>query len=465
MTRLYDKRIMFLVPKKHVTYSGGTGSFTKSFLEMAENMHWCVDLVLNRPLGDKENDMLKDLALEHNIYTPTVNEYLPTTQHNNMFVFKDAINMETVINFQSAMMKALSENSYDMVLSNVPDATLAAQHIGISDYIPVVHYTHNESSIHHGKYKDNTFRKCYNDYLKDLFSSASIYCGTQSQTNVDIIEVAHSFAKVHLLPMPVPERGLLNPSYEPKDGVMFIGRCENRKNPKEFVRAIAESGLNAKVLTKGKDVKKWEHLFAEAGVTNYEIKFDISGQEKVDYIKSAKVAYHPSKLESYGFSAFETLHSCPTVCLKKYVWWESFKKFDVYATTTEDVTLLLKELHEQPWNEDWQMTGMVLHDYSIPRYWHKFLIDAEEAYKKFVPYQLKPGNLKDALQNGIVKLKDYNISLGRQINIEDVDVISKKKYALNVKYTKSDTYLSMDKIVEDDISEDANTQDLSSVFQ
>jgi len=65
--------------------------------------------------------------------------------------------------------------------------------------------------------------------------------------------------------------------------------------------------------------------FAEVGYTNYQLKFDIIGQEKVDFIQSAKLAFHPSLRESFGFSAFETLHSCRTILIDEYSWWKNFK--------------------------------------------------------------------------------------------------------------------------------------------
>jgi len=123
-----------------------------------------------------------------------------------------------------------------------------------------------------------------------------------------------------------------------KDGILFIGRYEDRKNPGEYIKALAmikeKYGveLKAKVLTRTAHVKKFEADFAAIGHTNYEIKADVVGEEKSKMIQSSKVAFMPYKNESFGIAVLEALRFMPTIVLDKFDWHYNFKKFSNYIS-------------------------------------------------------------------------------------------------------------------------------------
>ena len=461
--RTFKKRVLFLVPRAHITATGGAGSFTKCFMELAEELNWCVDLCLNLPLGGQRDKEFQDMiAKGRKVYAPDE----PMKNNRGLFAFGDSFSLEMMFNFQNAAMKAFAENTYDLIISNVPDATPAMMFLGAADFIPFIHYTHNPNSIYFDKNVDKTYRKCYDNWLEDVTTFKDITCGTQSEGNVDTIRQKYPTTTARCLPMPIPEQALLEPFEPNQEGVMFIGRAEKRKQPEEFVRAVSEAGLKAKVMTKPKDVEKWKQIFQEYDMSSsqYEIKADIFGQEKVDFIRSAKVAYHPALLESYGFSAFETIHTCPTVCLEEHTWYKSFTDFGVYATTKKEASSLLKKLHDETFDNQTQTKMMQEWNDGIPQMWADFLSEKEQ---EATNTEIRPATQlgKALAKDKIVKLSDYFSSFGRDINMDDVDSIAKKRLGMNVLYTESNTYMSNDPIDPSDIEEEAETGSGTALFE
>lgn len=190
------------------------------------------------------------------------------------------------------------------------------------------------------------FAQEYNEFLYRIPSVPNVRVATQSHFNVQRMNALKFWTSPIILKMPIPDTGLLEPNTGARSGVLFIGRHEPRKDPKLFVKTIAATGLPAKVLTNKRGIKKFQTLFANHGVTDFEIKGQITGKEKTDFIKSAKVAFHPAVSESYGFSAMETLAAgLPTLLIEEREWWRSFPKGSVHLTAAKDAPSELSKLY------------------------------------------------------------------------------------------------------------------------
>jgi hypothetical protein len=124
--------------------------------------------------------------------------------------------------------------------------------------------------------------------------------------------------------MPLSERELLVESNQEKRGVLFIGRWEAGKNPEAYIRVMKETGLPCKVMTNSNGEKKFIKAFNDAGITDYEIRAGITGQEKVDFIKSCKVSFNCSLIENYPFAFIECVGHMPVVVLDKQDWSDNF---------------------------------------------------------------------------------------------------------------------------------------------
>jgi len=189
------------------------------------------------------------------------------------------------------------------------------------------------------------------EMLLRIVGTSGITTATQSDYNIERMKHLELSAPPVVLPMPIPDPQLLQPHAGERHGVLFIGRHEPRKQPAVFAKKVAQAGLPAKVLTRKKGVEKFHKTFKSHGITDYEIQSEITGQEKADFIRSARIAFHPAKLESYGFSAMETLAAgLPTLLVHEYDWWQAFIDDGVHITPIRDARNALLELYERPLN-------------------------------------------------------------------------------------------------------------------
>ena len=321
-------RIGFLISDQHFGVCGGIGQFAKSFCECADRNGWIVDFIIDKPIRKREGS-LESVFEKHQFFYPS--KPLSYGTHTSYFQFGDSINQEKIINFRESIVNALTQNIYNFFIVNTPEGLPALHGLWVHKHVPIIYYTHIENMVFFENDRNDTFLESFNQQITNWFTLEGVIVGTQTEQNRQNIIAKYPTARVKALPMFVPEQGLLENKNTKRDGVLFIGRHEQRKNPELFIKTLVDIRnkhnieLPAKVMTRGTHKEKWEESFAEVGYTNYQLKFDIIGQEKVDFIQSAKLAFHPSLRESFGFSAFETLHSCRTILIDEYSWWKNFK--------------------------------------------------------------------------------------------------------------------------------------------
>lgn len=440
----FDKRIAFMISDQHFIPHGGIGSFAKTFYEMCESLNWRCDVILDKKPRDS---VLLDWFKSKGAQIIHADTLLGYSDHQSKFVFSDSLNFEKVINFRNGLMKALETHLYDMILINTPEAGPAAYVMDLFQHIPVCFYTHNENIVFMGAKKSDVFNQAFDDISKSMMAWPNMSIGTQSAKNADSISAALR-RPAHVLPMRVPERGLLedNLPWDQKHGMLFIGRYEPRKNPEQFVEAAKRTGIKPLVLTNAGGKEKFERDFEAVGIKEYDIRVSIIGKEKVDFIKSARIAFHPSRLESYGFSAFESLHSCPTFALVEYDWYSAFDGM-VHPL---DKSVLYKSLQEaydnpQPFY-DGVLEKLRAWDSEIPQFWAKFVqesqyVNSEDARETKVVSLVKEG------QTSLYDL--YMKGLGRtKLAVDDVQSVLAKRHLFLVHQTEDQTYLSMEPFVE-----------------
>jgi glycosyltransferase involved in cell wall biosynthesis len=423
----FSKRIAFVISDQHLIPHGGIGQFAKGFSEMARNLNWCVDLIMDKK--PRYSDFLG--SIQHNISRIiTPDNDLSYKGHTEKFAFSDSYNLEKSVNFRESMMKAFQSNLYDMILINTPEALLSVYSLGIQEYIPVVFYTHNENLV----FKNNTFKGVFNDYYDNFFSKLlnldGLIVGTQTERNVEELSNA-----THL-PMPMPERGLLEYYTGEKSGVLFIGRWEERKNPKVFIDMIKETGLPAKVLTNKTGEKKFKTELEAIGA-KYDIKAEVIGQEKVDFIRSSRIFFMPSKSESYGFALFESLGHMPCVVLKEYEWHDNFSSRLLEIMPVKEVSFRIKALYESkfPHNNDNRMEYVRSLDKQTNDKWVKLVDD-------FVPKTSKSNAAKINERDDIFYDSFIEKNLNRYASSEDVISVLSNRHKFKICYTKDRTWLS-----------------------
>jgi len=426
--RTYDKRIGFVVSSQTLIPHGGIGQFAKSFCELMDEHNIKVDIITDKE--PKDNEFVK--SLKANVIAPL--EPLRYTDHSNIFMYGDTFCYERMANFRNAIVEALEHNLYDALICNTYESVQVASTMGLEDVIQIIAYTHLESQI----FKDtsNPFLHNTNELMRQQLETSGIFVGTQSKFNqLNISDTAYH------LPIPITERGLLEEHHKPREGVLFVGRWEEGKNPELFIDLIEQTKLPAKVMTSPNGVKKFEDRLKKIGVS-YDVRASIIGKEKVDFITSARVAFNPSTVESYGMAFYEQHIQLPTLVLEDQRWTNNFNKDYFFTCNKKDMAIKLKQLYENfAEAKFWYGIGSLKHAIGQEKNtFHKW----NECFNEFKTRQSNNNTAKICSFN-TVKYDEYVHALNRSlICIDDVRSVLTNKHKFRIIYTDRDTWLTND---------------------
>lgn len=454
--KLFNKRIAFCISDQHLVAHGGIGQFAKGFTEMAGRLGWKVDIIMDKAPTGGFSSVVEGFGASL-VYPITSNSY---SEHTGTFAFNDSVNFDKIINFRRALMYAMSTNLYDLIVCNSMESMPAAFALDLGRNIPVVFYTHEESMVFRDTRKfKGVFTESCNEFFNRLMTVDYAFIGTQSQRNVDELKT-NGCKNAVLLPMPMSERDLLTPNYEERSGVLYIGRWEDRKNPEAFLDVIKKTGLPAKIITNSNGKKKFETRLAELGITNYEMKAGIVGQEKVDFIKSARVHFNPSLRENYPFTFFECMGHMPSMVIDKSEWVTNFDKKYYARMKTEEVPTLIKKIYENMNPKEWYDTGALEYvkqlDENTADKWVSFL-------ESYTSSSISKSESAKINTYNTVKYLDFIKELNRKsLAIEDIKSVLTNKHKYNIIYTDDNTYLSKDKhfVPNEKTSNSASLEDL-----
>jgi glycosyltransferase involved in cell wall biosynthesis len=424
--RIYDKRIGFIVSYQTLIPHGGIGQFAKSFCELMDQHNIKVDIITDKEI--KDNEFAK--SLKANIIAPL--QPLPYTDHNNIFMYGDTYCYERMANFRNAIVEALEHNLYDAFICNTYESVQVAATMGLEDVIQIIAYTHLESQI----FKDtkNPFLYSTNVMMRKQLENDGLFVGTQSKFNQSEIGGYH-------LPIPVTEPDLLKEHHKNREGILFVGRWEEGKNPELFIELIEQTKLPAKVMTSPNGVKKFEDRLKKIGVP-YEVKASIIGQEKVDFITSARVAFNPSTVESYGMAFYEQTLQIPTVALENQRWTNNFDKNHYFVCNKKNMAKVVKDLYDKyPTAKSWYDTGILKEqNWLEDQVFHKW----NDCFKDFKGKQSN-NNTAQICNFNTVQYSDYIHNLNRKlICIDDARSVYTNKHKFIVIYTDHNTYLTKD---------------------
>jgi glycosyltransferase involved in cell wall biosynthesis len=426
--RTYDKRIGFLVSYQTLIPHGGIGQFTKSFCELMDQHNIKVDIITDKE--PQRTEFVKSIPA--NIIAPL--ESLKYTDHSSIFMYGDTFCYERMANFRTAIVEALEHNLYDAFICNTYETVQVASTMGLEDVIQVIAYTHLESQIF--KNTNNPFLYSTNEMMRRQLEMNGIVVGTQSVFNLLNVD-----GTAFHLPIPITEQELLTEYTGEREGILFVGRWEEGKNPELFIDLIEQTKLPAKVMTSPNGVKKFEERLSKLGV-KYDVRASIIGQEKVDFIKSSRIAFNPSTVESYGMAFYEQHIQLPTLVLENQRWTNNFNKDFFYTCTKKDMASKARELYDIFEKADrWYNLGSLQHarehEASIFNKWM-------ECFRDFDPKQSNSNTAKICSENTIKHL-DFITDLGRSIIcIDDVRSVLTNKHKFRVIYTDNDTYLTKD---------------------
>lgn len=388
-----------------------------------------VDIITDKEPQD--NEFVK--SLKANVIAPL--EPLRYTEHSNIFMYGDTFCYERMANFRNAIIEALEHNLYDAFVCNTYETVQVASTMGLEDCIQIIAYTHLESQI----FKDtkNPFLHNTNVLMRQQLQTDNIYIGTQSKFNSLELEDKGAWH----LPIPITERALLEEYQGDREGVLFVGRWEEGKNPELFIDLIEQTKLPAKVMTSPNGVKKFEERLAKLGV-KYDVRASIVGEEKVDFIKSSRIAFNPSVVESYGMAFYEQHIQLPTLVLENQRWTRNFNDEFFYYCNKKNMAEKAKQLYDSfDTAEKWYNLASLKHaQFMEKKVFHKW----NDCFNEFNGRQSNSNTAKICSET-TVKLQDYINGLGRKIIcIDDIRSVLTNKHKFRVIYTDDDTYLSKD---------------------
>ena len=432
--RIYDKRIGFLVSYQTLIPHGGIGQFAKSFCDLMDRHNVKVDIITDKAPQDTNVDFIK--SLKANIIYPE--ETLRYTEHSGIFMYGDTFCYERMANFRNSIIKALTNNIYDAFICNTYETVQVASTMGLEDCIQIIAYTHLESQI----FKDtkNPFLHNTNELMRQQLQTNGIYVGTQSKFNQLNMNI-----DAYYLPIPLTEISLLNECYQPREGILFIGRWEEGKNPELFCDLIEMTQLPAKVMTNANGAKKFKERFDKMGA-NYIIKESIIGEEKVNFIKGSKLAFNPSTVESYGMAFYEQIIQLPTFCLDNQRWTKNFQNFVFFETTKKQMAQDVQGAYLKfQTSKEWYSIGnLEKAKFLEEQAFHEW----NHCFNEFKGKQ-SSSNTAKILNFSTTKYSEYIEYLGRNlICIDDVRSVLTNKHKFRLIYTDNDTYLTKDPLFE-----------------
>jgi glycosyltransferase involved in cell wall biosynthesis len=431
---LYDKRIGFLVSYQTLIPHGGIGQFAYAFVKMMSTHNIKVDIITDKQPANSE--FIKEIEeAGANIICPF--ESLPYTTHSNIFMYGDSYCYERMANFRNAIIQALEHNLYDILICNTYETVQVASTMGLDDCIQVIAYTHLESQIF--KDTNNPFLDSVNDMMRKQLDMSNITVGTQSKFNQLQIEDSYE------LPIPFTEEDLLTEYNTPREGVLFIGRWEEGKNPELYLDMIEQTKLPARVMTNATGAKKFEARLKQIGV-DYKIAVSVIGKEKIDFITSCRVAFNPSKVESFGIAFTEQVIHMPVVVLEKQRWLENFDSRYYYPINKTTMAFMVKALYERYQDASYWYSEGALKAASAKN--QKCFQKWNQCFSSFEPRKSNSSTAKICSQNTVKYaefIKDLNRSL---ICIDDVRSVLTNKHKFRTIYTDTDTYLTKDPTFE-----------------
>lgn len=350
----YPQRVCLALTSRHLDLSGGIANFILGLVKMFPNTLF--DIVT-----DDSAEAQKWFGGHTNVNYSTIanTRLLP----NNTF-WNTSFNLNVHLSKTILISEALAEQCkrfvYDCIVVNDYESLYASLLTGLVGIMPVYYITHIPL-------KSQIYPAMFSELENLVLQHSKLRVITQLDTNKDEYLCA---SKMITAPLPITDDGFLIPYDGPRDGILFIGRHETRKAPEKFIEFVKRfPGTKVKILSGGKNPKeKWHKCLSEAGITNFEFGHKLVGDEKVHFIQSSKLAYHPSINESFGLCALETLYSCPTV-LSEAPWADYFMQFP-FSMRLSDFRLMtdftfdkfdhrqqiadMMRLHQQPCLQTWK---------------------------------------------------------------------------------------------------------------
>ena len=344
------KRIAFVISTQHLKPTGGIGTFAKSFTQLCYDHDIFVDIILDKaPIGTTKEFVLSFLMPFQSEMHYCKN---PLPYENQQIVDShldgDGVNYPKIRNFQTIFIERSREVTYDAVIVNTQEAIAAIAVLKTQS--PVYLYTHSYKQVFYESQMRDNCLPVYHQFYESFMFYDNVTVATQTDENKQILH-KRGIKNVVTMPLPLAEKSLLETTDQNTQGVLFIGTAESRKRYQVFIDLIKQTNLPARVMTSKKAQKSFEQEFKKHNITDYVIKTAVTGIEKADFIKSCRVSFIPSKMESYCYAFIETIPHMPVVVLDDQPWTHNFDS-ELYVTTSKkDMASVILDCYNKEYNK------------------------------------------------------------------------------------------------------------------
>lgn len=405
----YKKRVMVLVTKRMLNpkRGGGVSTFVRGIAKSMPDD----TLVEIHCVGPDNLDVYEIQA--PNVKTFGYPQMVKIKTEEPGIFQRIMINFDQIEEFRHALNKAVfsEEKLYDAIVTTCPESALACISFGaLIEPFNVIYTTH------HGLMSDSLSKVPFDDAViyfanEVIPKSGFVTTVTQTPLNAEWLKEKHNVTVDHIIPLLPDElpthRGLLQ-----KEGALFIGKFETGKRPELFVEMCKQTGIKGKVMCGGiKAPDAWHKAFKEAGVTNYEIRQNLQGKEKEDFIASARFTFVSSQNESYGYLALEGLMNGPTMIADSR-WAKFWEGYGATLFTKKTMAAVANQLNQMT---IWDNTRLV-----------RMLDDAENKWIEIIHNRKHYGTKPDS---AIIKFVDTEYrSLAEISKARDVRNLSSGDY-------------------------------------
>ena len=355
------KRVAFVISSQHLKPAGGIGSLTKSFCELLSQHDTIIDIIADKSIRGSTRTFVEDILLPPQInffYNTEPLKYEDNAIEQSQFN-KEGVNYQKIINFQKIFVERSRIVDYDFVVVHTQEAMAAIATLDTK--CPVYLYTHLYKQVFSEINITDSFLPVYHTFYNQFLSYDNVTVATQCERNKRLLNdpippASQGIDNVEVIPMPLSDRNLLVKSTHEREGVLFIGATSLHKRYKHFLKVIKATGLPARVMTTQTSARTFKKKFEEMGITDYDIRVDITGQEKVDFITSSRMCFMPSKVECYSFAFQETIAHMPVVVLDDQIWSDSFDSQYFFKVNKKDMVQTVKDVYNIT-PKEWYSTG------------------------------------------------------------------------------------------------------------
>lgn len=353
------KRVAFVISSQHLKPAGGIGTFAKSFCELISQHDTIIDIIADKSIRGSTKTFVEDmlLPLQINFFCNTEPLRYEDNAIEQSRFNKEGVNYQKIINFQKIFVERSRIVDYDFVVVNTQEAMAAIA--TLETKCPVYLYTHLYKQIFSEINITDSFLPVYHKFYNQFLSYNNVIIATQCNRNKTLLN-NQGINNVEVIPMPLSDGNLLIKSTHERKGVLFIGATSIHKRYQDFLKVIKATGLPAKVMTTQTSASTFKKKFDEMGITDYDIRADITGQQKVDFITSSRMCFMPSKVECYSFAFVECFGHMPVVVLDDQIWSDSFDSRYFFKVNKKDMVQKIKDVYKIT-PQEWYQTGAFEH--------------------------------------------------------------------------------------------------------